>query len=598
MFGQSVRRFPGAVAFTASAETCTSTGNGSAQALTLTVVGKSYIALTQSDPDGCALTLSETSAQDGQILTVVNISANSASFADSSGVQEMTGGTTVTLAQWAAVSFIYRSDRWVAQSGGGGGSGAPTSATYITQTADGTLSAEQAMGLLATGIVKSTTTSGVQSIAAAGTDYVAPGAVTTSGLTQATARILGRTTASTGAIEELTSVPATLGGTGLTALPTDDQILVSNGSVNQPKSIPDCNVITEKLLYDDATNVFSCQTDQVASGAGSGDFVGPASATDEALVRFDTTTGKLGQNSSITLSDTGALTFPDGVKQTFNPNGTTAGLNVGSQAGDPGTPADGDVWYDSTANELTGRINGANVALGAGGGGASITQGTYASLPGTCATSDLYFFTNSFYDSARCSATNTWTLFLRGATATAPVDGDFAWVNQGSATVSTTNGGIYLSVPVGTSLDVRARVKTAPSAPYTITVAFRSTADFALNNQDFGLVWRQSGDGKLATCGIQTATTGIKFISYKWTSPTVVSAEYSGSAIFNSDAIYFRLADDNTNRICSYSVDGQNFIAFHTIGRTDFLTADQVGFWAMERTNTYPIGLTILSWAQ
>lgn len=43
-------------------------------------------------------------------------------------------------------------------------SGAPTTATYLTQTADGGLSAEQAMGLLTTGIVINTTTTGVQSI--------------------------------------------------------------------------------------------------------------------------------------------------------------------------------------------------------------------------------------------------------------------------------------------------------------------------------------------------------------------------------------------------------------------------------------------------
>lgn len=67
----------------------------------------------------------------------------------------------------------------------------------------------------------------------------------------------------------------------------------------------------------------------------------------------------------------GALTFPDGVRQTFNPNATTPGINVGSHAGDPSTPTNGDLWYDSAANELTARINGANVALGAGGGGAS-----------------------------------------------------------------------------------------------------------------------------------------------------------------------------------------------------------------------------------
>jgi hypothetical protein len=61
----------------------------------------------------------------------------------------------------------------------------------------------------------------------------------------------------------------------------------------------------------------------------------------------------------------GAITFPDGVRQTFNPDGTNAGLNVGSQAGDPSAPSNGDLWYDSTANEMTARINGANVALGA-----------------------------------------------------------------------------------------------------------------------------------------------------------------------------------------------------------------------------------------
>jgi hypothetical protein len=85
---------------------------------------------------------------------------------------------------------------------------APSDATYITQVASSDLSAEQALGALATGILKNTTTTGVLSIAAAATDYVAPGATTTSGLTMATARLLGRDTASTGAIEELTIAEA------------------------------------------------------------------------------------------------------------------------------------------------------------------------------------------------------------------------------------------------------------------------------------------------------------------------------------------------------------------------------------------------------
>jgi hypothetical protein len=48
---------------------------------------------------------------------------------------------------------------------------APTDATYITQTPNATLTNEQALSALATGIVKNTTTTGVLSIAVSGTDY-------------------------------------------------------------------------------------------------------------------------------------------------------------------------------------------------------------------------------------------------------------------------------------------------------------------------------------------------------------------------------------------------------------------------------------------
>jgi trimeric autotransporter adhesin len=41
--------------------------------------------------------------------------------------------------------------------------------------------------------------------------------------------------------------------------------------------------------------------------SGSGDVVGPASSTDNAIVRFDSTTGKLLQNSTVTISDAGAI---------------------------------------------------------------------------------------------------------------------------------------------------------------------------------------------------------------------------------------------------------------------------------------------------
>lgn len=80
---------------------------------------------------------------------------------------------------------MYYDGAWNELASGGGSGGAPTDATYIVQTADATLSAEQALSALATGLVKNTTGTGVLSIATAGSDYVAseldPNALLTAG---------------------------------------------------------------------------------------------------------------------------------------------------------------------------------------------------------------------------------------------------------------------------------------------------------------------------------------------------------------------------------------------------------------------------------
>lgn len=71
--------------------------------------------------------------------------------------------------------------------------------------------------------------------------------------------------------------------------------------------------------YGDSTNVAqitvtsdgrisSISNVAISGGGGGGDVVGPSSATNNAIVRFDSTTGKLIQNSVVTISDTGAAT--------------------------------------------------------------------------------------------------------------------------------------------------------------------------------------------------------------------------------------------------------------------------------------------------
>jgi len=67
------------------------------------------------------------------------------------------------------------------------------------------------------------------------------------------------------------------------------------------------NIADMKLYCENSSGVVTLLAS--ASGA-SGDVVGPASATDNAIVRFDLTTGKLVQNSGVTIDDSNNLTLP------------------------------------------------------------------------------------------------------------------------------------------------------------------------------------------------------------------------------------------------------------------------------------------------
>ncbi len=74
-------------------------------------------------------------------------------------------GLTARVAATEAVNATQEAE--ISALSGTVGGKAPANAKYIVQTADATLTAEQALGALATGILKSTTTTGVVSIAAA-----------------------------------------------------------------------------------------------------------------------------------------------------------------------------------------------------------------------------------------------------------------------------------------------------------------------------------------------------------------------------------------------------------------------------------------------
>lgn len=76
------------------------------------------------------------------------------------------------------------------------------------------------------------------------------------------------------------------------------------------------------------------------------------------------------------VDKTAANTYTAGVKQTVSHSATTAGLNIGPVAGDPSSPANGDVWYNSTTAKFRVYQGGVAVDMVGGGGGGGTPGGS------------------------------------------------------------------------------------------------------------------------------------------------------------------------------------------------------------------------------
>jgi hypothetical protein len=89
-------------------------------------------------------------------------------------------------------------------------------------------------------------------------------------------------------------------GTGISATGTYPAFTVTN-------TLPDQTVVLTAGTGISASGTYPNFTITNTSPSLGGDVVGPASSTDNAIARFDTTTGKLLQNSVVTVGDTGAV---------------------------------------------------------------------------------------------------------------------------------------------------------------------------------------------------------------------------------------------------------------------------------------------------
>jgi hypothetical protein len=177
--------------------------------------------------------------------------------------------------------------------------------TTLTATSASVASVNAAVALVTTGTVTNLTSTAA-SIASANLGTAVITTLTATGASVASANV------GVAATTTLTAVQASIGSAnlltarflGATSGYVGIQAATNAGSTTY--TLPSADGSSGQVLSTNGTGTLSWTT--AGGGGGTGDVVGPASSTDNAIARFDLTTGKLIQNSSVIVDDSGSIT--------------------------------------------------------------------------------------------------------------------------------------------------------------------------------------------------------------------------------------------------------------------------------------------------
>ncbi len=566
-------------------------GNGGADikvsTLTATVVKSStgVLSAATAGTDYTALAF-KTIAVSGQSDIVADSAADLLTVAAGSGVTLTTNASTDTLTIAAAGTGGTVTNTGTLTSGkliqGNGGVDVTANATTATVTK---------------------LTAGTPSAASAGTDYVAPGSITTDGITMSTARLLGRTTASSGAVEEITA------GTGLSLSAGTLTATGTGGTVTTTGSPASGNLtkfsgatsITNADLTGDVTTSGGVATTLATVNSNVGTF---GDGTHVAQVTANAK-GLITAVSSVAITNQGTVTHTAG-------NLTSGQLVYGNGTADLETTAatDGQIPIGKTSDgtaALATLTAGTNITIsnaanaitinatpGSGGTGNSTYTTAVGSEPGSPNSGDLDFYTNGV-DIVRYSG-SAWVPWGPIFPLTAPVSSSFSWVNQGSATIDTTSGGVYLFGPktAGTSMRVRElsiSTNTSLSAGFLFAPFSDSTSTAA------GITLRESSSSKIAFFKLNA--NGVLECAYGPSATNLTTDAFTSHSTLSMSAIWLRITLSGSNYVFFVSPNGQQWVQIAVVAKTTMFTtaADKWGFAVDAQTANFDVSMSLISWA-
>lgn len=271
-----------------------------------------------------------------------------------------------------------------------------------------------------------------------------------------------------------------------------------------------------------------------------------------------------------------------------------------AQRGTPANPGAGTrrVFTDSGTGELSVRTSaGTTVSLEVAVDPSTFNlSGAYSTLPAAATAGRIFIPTDAFYTILHDTGA-VWEHFILGNLLTLPINGDYSWINQGTATVTVNKGAIYLLALPAAGSNQKLRVKTAPSTPYTITGAFYANVGSA-NSLNSGLSFREMSSSKI----IVFVNGGDTLTVARYTNATTLSlvSQFFPIQINTHSLVWLRIVDNGTTLFYSWSGDGQNFILIFSEARGSFFTTgpDQVGFNAESNNATFVSAINLVHWIE
>ncbi len=211
---------------------------------------------------------------------------------------------------------------------------------------------------------------------------------------------------------------------------------------------------------------------------------------------------------------------------------------------------------------------------------------------------DFVHLTDAPYDASWTGS--AWQFYLKnGIRATPADDSTFSWVNQDTATVSTTNRVVTLTQACGGGDSLRCRRVAVPgSTPYTLTAAvnvhypqenYASCGLFISDGTKFETLSPSMNSGE-----------GIRFYRFStYSSYSSLPNTFFRSGFNGMNPLFLKIQNNGTNIIMSMSFDGFTYKQVNSHPKTEFLgSATHVGFYvdgfgANSSDNIY---ISVLSW--